>query len=141
MNDYCSTTPWPYACLDTLARILLSGDRDQLRSWIGEHVEETETSWLAYIVAVAALASEQQARAGRLATALLGGEVVFAPANEPGASDAVRDVEQVVAMLLNNDMAGIVGHVAGIRERDASDVFCDALADVATAVLRVEARS
>ncbi|MFD4957125.1 hypothetical protein [Microbacterium sp. NPDC058389] len=140
MNDiYCSTPPWPTTCLDSLARILETGDRDLLRAWIGNHVDDEETAWLAYVVAVAALASELQARAGRVAAALFGEPVTFAPANEPNATESVRDVEQVVAMLLNNDMAGIVGHVAGIRDRGAFDEFCDSLADLATAVLRLEA--
>lgn len=134
MTLACNAAPWPDSCLESLARVLESGDGDRMRSWMEHHISSDLTSWTYFAVAVASIGSDLMARAGERA-----GVDVYVPAADPSLPKAARDAELLTTMVLNKDWAGVNGLMAGLEERGELHDCCGALMATATVMLQFEA--
>lgn len=139
MSALCSTAPWPRECLTELARILERPERGQMLSWMQNHMEEGLDGWTSFAIAVAAIGAEYLATSAARAAAAVGGDLIFAPAGDASLSQPERDAEQLTAMVLNRDWAGVTGLMAAMDERDGIQECCGALMAAATTMLQLEA--
>lgn len=134
MSVLCSAAPWPTSCLESLARVLESGERDRMLSWMSTHMDETEDSWVAFVVAVVAVGSELMLRSLPKGIA-----ITYAPAAHSSLDSTQRDAELLTTMVLNEDWPGVTGMMRGLDERGAREDVVGALMAYATTMLQLEA--